>query len=556
MTRIFTRRDFLKFGSAAAAGLLAACAPSAQPAPTAAPKATEAPKPAATGAPAPAATQAPKPAATQAPAAPTKAAAGPKQGGTFSLGTTAGVQEFNPFNPAMGNTPFIRSIYNSLLHYDAQLNLQPELAEKYEVSADGKTVTLKLREGVKYHSGRDFTSADVKSSVDFASTNERSIMRALFKTIKQVETPDKYSVALKFDTLNPGMYDLLDGLYMIDKETIEDRSKTGIGTGPFQITTFVPNDRVEMVANKGYWEKGKPYLDKYIIRQVPDSSALSVNLESSALDCIHGAAYVDAARLKQTGDKFVVRAGPPGSVIYDVGMNVKVEPFSNKKVRQAIAWAIDRERFCKTSLQGFAVPTCLMWPSSSWAYFKELEGKIGFDLDKAKALLKEAGYEKGFDCELQTSTKTRAGYTDLATIMQADLKKIGINAKLLDLEPTVYTNRNQNLQMVFMTHAYGRANRDPGTMLTGAKAWYLEKDGGWTHIDSPDYERLMKDLNSTLDRTKRQETCHKIQEFVLDECFTVPVADSPTMTIYQKYVQGYTSNPDDSPFVGNVWLDK
>ena len=533
LTKRVTRRSLLRWsGGAATLGLLAACSPAA-------------PNPAA----------ATVPVASQAPAAATKAPE-PKRGGTLTLGMTAGVQEFNPMNMTVGNAPFIRSVYNTLLRYDESLQPQPELADKWQLAPDGKSISLNLRQGVKYHSGREFTSADVRFSVEFGQTNDRAIMRELFKTVKQVETPDKYSVTLSFATPNPGVYDLLDVLFMIDRETIEDRAKTAVGTGPFRVDKYVPGDRVEMLAFKEYWESGKPYLDKYIARQIPDPSALTINLESGALDYVHSVSLQDAARLQESGGKYVVVRGNQGNSIYDVGMNVKVEPLTDKRVRQAIAWSIDRERFCKTALKGFSTPTCLIWPSYSWAYFQDMEGKIGYDLDKARSLLKEAGLETGFETELRTSSKTDQGYTDLAIIMQADLKKIGINAKVSDLDSTLYTNKNQSGDLIMMTHAYGRASRDPATTLSGAKAWYLEKEGGWCHYEGAEYEQLRKDLQVVIDQEKRKQICRRIQEIVLDECFTVTVAARPRIIVYQSYVRGATLSLDDYPFVGNIWLDK
>ena len=176
------------------------------------------------------------------------------RGGTFTMARTASVQEFNPLSLMAGNFGFMRAMYNTLAHYDSNLKPQPELAEKWDFSPDGKTLTLKLREGVRYHSGREFTSADVKFSVEWASANDQSTMRTLFKTIRQVETPDKYTAVFKFDTINPGAYDILDTLYMLDRETINDRAKMGVGTGPFRLDKYVPNDRVEMVAFKDYWD--------------------------------------------------------------------------------------------------------------------------------------------------------------------------------------------------------------------------------------------------------------------------------------------------------------
>ncbi|MDA8218616.1 MAG: ABC transporter substrate-binding protein, partial [Dehalococcoidales bacterium] len=324
--RTITRRDLLKLGAAGAGlGLAQACSPAAPaPAPTQAPQPT-AVKPAAQvpaapviGTQAPAATPAP----TQAPAAATKAA-GPKKGGTLTLARTSSVAEFNPVRLDPGNYAYNRALFNTLAHYDANLKPIPELATKWDFSADGKTMTLKLRQGVKFHSGKEFTSADVKNSVEFASTDEWTTMRSLYKTIKSVETPDKYTAVFKFDGVNPSIYDILDTLYMIDKDTFADRAKTVNGTGPFKLSNYVPNDRIETVAHADYWDKGKPYLDKYVIKQIPDVSAMVINLESGAVDAVWQPSYMDIVRLKGSGGKFVGDMGAPVAIMFDIAINVK-----------------------------------------------------------------------------------------------------------------------------------------------------------------------------------------------------------------------------------------
>jgi len=122
-------------------------------------------------------------------------------------------------------------------------------------------------------------------------------------------------------------------------------------------------------------------------------------------------------------------------------------------------------------LQGMIEPSCLMWPKTSWAYFPDLEGKIGYDLDKARFLLKEAGMEKGFDVELMTSSSRAYGYGELAQMLQADLKKIGVNAKVSDLAPAHYDARMNKGDIQIAAHTYGTVNRDPGSLVTAAKAW-------------------------------------------------------------------------------------
>jgi len=481
-----------------------------------------------------------------------------KKGGTFTFATTAGIQEFNPLGLVIGHYPFMRALFNTLAHYDAQLRLEPELAEKWDLSPDGKMLTLQLRQGVKFHSGREFTSADVKHSLEFAQTNEKVTMRTLYQTVKQVETPDKYTVALKFAGITPSAFDILDTLYIIDKETLEDRNKSAIGTGPFKLDKYIPNDRAEFVAFKDYWEVGKPYLDRYVMRVIPDLSALVINLETGAIDCAWQISNLDAGRLQGMGGKYVVSAGAPGFAVFNIAINVTTDPFQNKKVRQAIAWSIDRERFCKTVLQGMAQPTCLMWPPHSWAYSKELEGRIGYDLDRAVALLKEAGLEKGFQTELLVTSSQQFGSGQLAQILQADLKKIGIIARVLDVDPALYRTRVVvKGDIVMMVHIFGRSNRDPGSLVTGARAWTNGwKEGNWTHFESAEWERWRKELTSTLEIERRKAAARKLQEIALEECFTNPVAPAQFMFAHGSYVKGFGVTMDNSLYVGDMWLDK
>jgi len=318
----------------------------------------------------------------------------------------------------------------------------------------------------------------------------------------------------------------------------------------------VPNDRIELVPFQDYWDRGKPYLDRYIVRDIPDPAALAINLESGAVDCIWQPNFLDLVRFRDSGGKYVADLGAPGAVVYNIIINCKAEPFTNKKVRQAIAWSIDRTRFCKAILQGLAKPTCLIWPTHSWAYFTDLEGKVGYDIDKARALLREAGLEKGFETEILTAPKTAYGGRELAQILQADLKKIGVNAKISEVEQAVYATRvQQKRDYALATQNYGRANRDPGSVFTGARAWVNDKGGGFSRFESAEYDRLVAEMQSTMDQEKRKGTARKLQELALDECFVNPVAPQYRAWAYASYVKGFDYDMDNQPFIGEVWLD-
>jgi len=479
-----------------------------------------------------------------------------KRGGTFTMARTASPQDFDPHRGGTAHYISQRALYNSLLHYDAQLNLQPELATEWNFSPDGKTLTLKLREGLKFHTGRLLTSEDVRFSIEYGRKALYSPMNQAYQSIKGVETPDKGTVVLKFDTVNPSISDLLDVLWVVDKDTIGSVASNDAGTGPFRLEKYIPGDRLEMVPFKDYWDKGKPYLDRIVIRQVPDAVSLVINLESGAVDCIFLPNFTDLPRLRAAGGKYVVDPGAPSSQVLDIGINVTFGPLKDKRVRQAIAWSMDRARLCKTILQGLAEPTCLIWPRHSWAYFPDLEGKIGYDLEKAKALLREAGQDKGFDVELLTSSRETPSFGPFASILQADLKKIGVNGRITDTDAALYNTRSAKGDIEIIIHQYGRANRDPGTTVTGAKAWFLGKEGNWTHYESEEWPRLRAEMQSTMDREKRKAAARKLQELALDECFTIVVADSPQPWAYASHVKDFNYDLNGAPFSSGIWLGK
>lgn len=552
-----TRRQFLVgFSSAGLLAVLVACSPAAQPAPTTASKATEAPKPAATSAPAAAATQAPKP-ATQAPAVTAAPAATVKKGGTITLARTARITNFNPLYSARGHFALPRPMYNALVRLDQNLQPKPDLAESWQLSPDGLTMALKLRQGVKFHSGRDFTSEDVKITWQWACDAQNAAMlRTVFLFIKDVKTPDKYSVELKFDRPCPMVYDALDALWVLDKTKIDALPNTDAGTGPYMVEKYVPPDEVYCTRFPDYWDKGKPYIDKYVLKSIPDESALSLNLESKALDGIWAPPYQDVARLK-TQPGYVVNPGLAVPSNFVVMTKVTVKPFDNKKVRQAINHCIDRERIVKTVTMGLTEPTWLHWTKGSWAYFPDMEGRYKYDLEKAKQLLAEAGYANGFETTMTLSKQVNPPQFGIGQIVQGDLAKVGIKAKIEDVESTLYTKRIQGGEYEMAVNNYGRINRDPSTMMNGNPHFRVKSEAG-SHLgyENAEYVAWRDEAATITDQEKRKALFRKIQEFLLEESFMMPVTWNQSFWIYRDYVKDLTFNSEWSPYVGDAWLDK
>jgi peptide/nickel transport system substrate-binding protein len=561
-----TRRTLIRITlGGVAASLLAACAPVGGPPPTAAPsKPAEPAKPAA-----PAPTQpvaaAIKPGAgatsapTQGQAAPTAAPAAPaggqpKRGGRLVVGQVGDNSVFEPFIQQPTTFPFLENLFTSPIRYDAEIKPHPSLAESWQLSNDGKSISMKLRQGVKFNNGREVTAEDVNFSVDRAKDPKvGSLFRPQAMLVTRTENPDKYTAVWHFDSPFPGAFDLLARQWVVDKDNVNDNDfkKRSVGSGPFIWTEWQPGEQALMKRNPDYWEKDLPYLDEIQVRSFGDANALAANLEAGAVDIIARLPTTEVARLKQNTTLQVFQ--PPVRLFYDVLLQSIKPPFNNKLLRQAINWSIDRERFVRTSLAGLSQPTAQPFPPHSWAWFPELDKTYTFDLDKARDLVTKAGYPDGLDVTCMTVSARQKELRDLAQIIAADLAKINVRVKIEDVEPAVYDPRHLGGEFEMAMHNYGRANLDPSTMFRGAAAWHAGT--GMTKFDTPDYRRLIEDAESSYEQAERKPKYKKLIEYIQDESFVIPVAPNPEFYVMRSRVQGFTTDGESNMSMRQTWLN-
>ena len=196
---------------------------------------------------------------------------------------------------------------------------------------------------------------------------------------------------LTSDLPRPAIFDFFELFNQVDKDTMEGpNAKTAsIGTGPFKFVEWVQGDHLTFVKNPNYWQTGRPYLDSYVAHARGDQ-ALLVQFESGALDVAKGVAPQDFARLKKD-PAFQTVTNPVSGNYFLFGCNLGYAPLEKKSVRQALNYALDRQRFVDTFLYGTGAALSLPWPTSSPAYEAPKQSFYTFDLDKAAALLKEAG---------------------------------------------------------------------------------------------------------------------------------------------------------------------
>ena len=250
--------------------------------------------------------------------------------------------------------------YDRLIDYDDKLTPIPMLAESWDISSDLTQFKLNLRKGVQFHSGREFTSDDVKYNMlrvrDPKVAGVVGALAAESNWFSSIETPDKYTVVLKSDQPRPGAFDFLEYFNMLDKDTTEgpDAKTKIVGTGPFTFVEWVQGDHFTFTRNKNYWQAGKPYFDEVSIQVLKDAQAQIAQLEAGVLDLADSPPVRDAARLRND-PQYNYLGTFIGGQYFCVFINTSEPPLDNKTVRQALNYALDRQRFASTVMLNLVV---------------------------------------------------------------------------------------------------------------------------------------------------------------------------------------------------------
>jgi peptide/nickel transport system substrate-binding protein len=543
--RVLSRRTLLVRAASLAGGLmgtawlLEACSPAPSAAPTQPAAATSAPAAPQPTSPA-AATTAPVVANPTQPAA---AAGAPKQGGSLTWAMTSDPVTLAPFGISNTSSAEPKNLaYESLVRWDQDLKVQPALAESWE-TPDNKTYIFHLRQGVKFHSGKELDSADVVYSFNSQQTPPPpGNVTSFYPKIASVEPMDKYTVKLNMSQpdgtvlgyLAWNIYSFIVPAGLYDNS---DPRNTADGTGPYKITEFVPNDHVTLARHTSYWRSGFPYLDGITFKVLADQQARVAALRSGAVDGTSISADVIPTLSNDQNLKVLKTVT---AAFRELQMTIKGagKPWESVPVRQAINAAIDRQAIIDNVYAGDAsftskIPTSYGdWPIPE----AELRSKWEkYDLDAAKKLMSDAGVS-GFDVTLQAIANPN-DYVQIAEIVKAQLSKININVTVQPLEIGTFANNNSTGAFEWASTGRGMRGDPSGYMSdfdpTGStyKAWF---EGGWKNDEMT---TLLNDALGNPDQTKRHDQYRRMQEIVLTEWPTIPTVDPTLYQVVRSRVQ-------------------
>ncbi|MDV9170025.1 ABC transporter substrate-binding protein [Streptomyces sp. W16] len=468
----------------------------------------------------------------------TKASGTAQKGGTLKIAQSADIAPATLFGQNNPNFTLARTVFNTLTEYDHKtLEPKPSLAESWTQTADGKSITLKLREGVTFHSGRAFTAADVRFALEnLTKDTTASQLKHVALAISKITEVDAHTITLTLAHPVSNLFDLFEILLIVDKESIDDLLKGTkiIGTGPFKVASYTPGTGFELKRNTSYWKKGAPLLDAVEVSVVGQSASMVSSLRSGGTHLLVDVAPLDAASIKND-DQFQVAVSDAHDSGFYIASNVKVKPLDDKRVRQAVAWAVDRDRVLSQVLGGIGTVTSLPWATSSPAYDKTKAAHYTRDLSKAKALIKAAGaggktVKVVYNAGLATNAK-------IAEIVQYDLTQIGLKAQAEPLQAADFLAKLQagELPGLFINgHGFGQLH--PATLVKGAFPFNAAKNA--SNFDSDKYRALADQLWQATTDTAAKEAADAVNDLLLEEQFVSDlVASSHTFTITKK-VQG------------------
>ncbi|HKQ94791.1 MAG TPA: ABC transporter substrate-binding protein [Aestuariivirgaceae bacterium] len=468
----------------------------------------------------------------------------PKTGGVLKAAFSADPAGFDPVRGPSGMSHVvIEQVYSTLMALDPDANPYPELAESFEMSADGLEYKFKLRPGVTFHNGDPLTADDVKFSFDRLRAKDSGYSYgAQVESIASVDVVDPLTVSFKLSKrTGPFLtYMAFPGSSIVPKKLVEsghDLNAKPVGTGPFKFVSYEPRSAIKFERNPNYFQAGKPYFDAMEYRIIADVTALTDAIMSGEVNFSNEIPPKDWATVTANGD--LATQAVEGSRYYWLLPNNQVKPLDDPRVRQAIGLALDRKALVAGAFFGQATPILGgVVPKWNWGFADLNFFKEGPDVEGAKKLLAEAGHPDGFETSM-TMASSFPAMVAMAPIIQANLAAVGIKATIGTMEIPRYWDEVWGPSKFDITTMYWVSPlADPDDFVTNnykcGMAINVQKSC------SPEMDAILDEAKAGATQEERKASYKKMQELSLKEMGIVPLVNSLILIAHAKNLQGFT----------------
>jgi peptide/nickel transport system substrate-binding protein len=478
------------------------------------------------------------------------------------------------------NVPFM-PIFNNLVLYDQHIaqnsmdDIRPELAESWSWSPDGKKLTFKLRQGVKWHDGKPFTSADVKCTFDMLMGKSQQKFRqnprkSWYDQVEDVSVNGDFEASFNMKRPEPSLLALLASgytpVYPCHISPAEMRTHP-IGTGPFKFVEFKANESIKLTKNTDYWKKGLPYLDGIEYTIIPNRSTAILAFVAGKFD-ITFPTHITIPLLKDVKSQApnAVCVTAPTNVSTNIIVNSSSPPFDNLDIRHALALSLDRKAFIQILFEGQADAGGTMEPAPDglWAMPKDMMESIpgyGPDInanrEQARKLMQKAGYGPDKHLAVKVSTRNLAEYRDPAVILIDQLKSIYIDGELDVVDTAQWFPKVARKDYALGLNLTGNAVDDPDQSFYENYSCGSERN--YTNYCNKEIEKLFDQQSAETDLNKRKKLVWDIDKKLQEDVARPIIFHARAATCWQPYVKGVTVMVNSS-YNGyryeDVWMDK
>ncbi|MDP4083267.1 MAG: ABC transporter substrate-binding protein [Bacillota bacterium] len=476
----------------------------------------------------------------------------------------------DPITTTEGETfKVTQNIFETLLTYGKQdTTIHPGLAKSWTVSPDGLTYTFKLQQGVKFQDGTDFNADAVVFNFDrwMNGDSDKFPYYTMFggykkdagHVIKEVKAVDANTVQFVLKRSQaPFLKNLAMSPFGIASPTAVQKwgdkfREHPVGTGPFKFVEWKQNDHITLEKNPDYWQKGLPKLNKVIFRVIPDNTARLNALANGEVDLMDGLNNSDEATVKSNSNLQVIER-PSMNVGY-LAFTVTRKPFDNKLVRQALNMAVDKKSIIQSFYGGQAIPAKNPMPPSIEGYNDAVQ-EYPYDLDKAKQLLVQAGYPKGFTMDLWAMPVARPYMPEaqkVAEVIQESFSKIGVKANIKTVDWATYLDKAAKGQFDAFMLGWTGDNGDADNFLYTL----LDKDSigsnNYSYYSNDQLHNILIQAQTESDQTKRNDLYKQAQVIIHDDAPWIPLVHSTPLLAATKDLTGYVPHPTGSEVLSNV----
>jgi peptide/nickel transport system substrate-binding protein len=473
---------------------------------------------------------------------------GGAQAQDLRIGLGADVTSMDPhFVNLFPNNNIAEHVFEKLITLDADSRLIPGLAESWK-AVDPTTWEFKLRKGVKFHDGTEFTAEDVAFSIDRVGKipNSPGPFTVYTKAIKEVQIVDPYTIRFKTGTVYPILPNDLSTIYIVSKKVASglgtedfNSGKAMVGTGPFKFVGFKRGDRVEMARNDAYWG-AKPAWARVTFRILPSDPTRVAALLSGDVDAIENIPTADFTKLKANPNFTTSEKTSHRIIFYHVdqfrenspfvtdksGKPLEKNPLMDVRVRQAISKGIDREAIKSRVMEGLAVPSANLVPAPMFGHNPSLQPDK-YDPEGARKLLAAAGYPNGFALTIHGPNNRYVNDDQISQTVAAMLQRIGIQTRVETMPMGVYLGRASKLEFSFAMLGWGASTAEVSSPLRSHLATY-DKDRGmgtfaWGRYSNKKVDELIAQALETVDDAKREKLLQEAVGIAMNELGLIPL---------------------------------